>query len=339
MIRCFLITILLFSIATSTFAQTGKPIYLALVGDSITVGVDGNATQPLETYPYDKAIIDGKPQTNYAYHAVSPNGTVFAPGGYREAMVQILCGATFSGMPKNTIASHFHCDAAQHTLNYMDAAGQAHPIYFLGNTRPNPNGGYANNDAPGLTAFTYGQDGKTVAPYYANQGYTLCDSAQGCYLPISSLFSQPHMTVPKDAHIITVVMAGTNDILLGLDSFDQLKADLAFLITNTLPTYLNPNDNDNYLTTLVLPITPVAASGSCKMLYQGQCADVAYNAYIQKDLVSDIHKTHPDSSVQIVPETMKVEGYNHNVHPDLQNYAALGYNVAAALTKQLTQEA
>lgn len=53
MIRCFLITILLFSIATSTFSQTGNPIYLALVGDSITVGVDGNATQPLETYPYE----------------------------------------------------------------------------------------------------------------------------------------------------------------------------------------------------------------------------------------------------------------------------------------------
>jgi len=56
------------------------------------------------------------------------------------------------------------------------------------------------------------------------------------------------------------------------------------------------------------------------MLYQGQCADVAYNTYIQKDLVSDIHKTHPDISVQIVPETMKVDGCNHNV----RNYAALG---------------
>ena len=97
------IAILFLSIVTSTFAQTGNPIYVALVGDSITVGVDGNATTPLETYHYEQAIIDGKPQANYAYHAVSPNGTVFAPGGYREALVQILCGATFSGMPKNNI--------------------------------------------------------------------------------------------------------------------------------------------------------------------------------------------------------------------------------------------
>ncbi|WP_298775027.1 hypothetical protein [uncultured Shewanella sp.] len=355
--------LLIGSLTHLTALASTSPYYIASIGDSITAGVDGNNQQSLDNYTYSNAIIQGKLKAKQTYQSLFVSNTTFAPGGYREALVQLMCdpylsitfttdptapAQTVNNDPSTSIASHFQCDARSKKIHYIDRNNQLHAIKFLGNTTPNPFGTNPNNQAaPGIDYFTDTQatdsNGKTItvkAPYFANQGYTLCNSTHNCPFPIASLFQQAKTPLPDKANIFAITLAGTNDIMLGFDTFNELKSDLLHFITRTLPANLNPNST-NTLFHIVSPITPVTNSGACKMFTKDGCADLTYNRYIQNKNVSpsapslthDVLINDPKSHISIAGSIIPVLGYNNNVHPDLQNYLYLGYNIANVLVK------
>lgn len=355
--------LLMGSLTHLTAIASTSPYYIASIGDSITVGVNGNNQQSLDNYTYSNAMIQGKPKAEQIYQSLFVGKTAFAPGGYREALVQLMCdpylsitfttdptvtAQTVNNDPSTSIASHFQCDAKSKQIHFIDTDNHLHAIKFLGNTRSNPFGGNANNQsAPGINYFTDTQatdsNGKTItvkAPYFANQGYTLCNSTHNCPFPVASLFQQAKTPLPNKATIFAITLAGTNDIMLGFDTFNELKSDLLHFINLTLPANLSPN-NTNTLFHIVSPITPVTNSGACKMFTADGCADISYNRYIQnKDfsttspsLTHDVLLNDPKAHISIAEPMIPVLGYENNVHPDLQNYLYLGYNIASALVK------
>ncbi|WP_299495418.1 hypothetical protein [uncultured Shewanella sp.] len=347
----------------SAFADT-KPYYITAIGDSITVGVDGNDNQQIkDQYTYSSAIIQGKNKVNQQYQTRFFGNTAFAPGGYREALIQLMCDPnlsinvaeqTINNNPATSIASHFQCNTSLKNISFIDKKNQLHLIKFLGNTHSNPLGGDPNNQAPGIDFFTATQAPdsnkkiKTInAPYFANQGYTLCDNTHNCQLPITSLFQQAKTPIPDQADIFTITLAGTNDIMIGFDTFDELKSDLLHFITSTLPMNFNPKNANNQLYHIVSPIPPVANSGACKMFTTDGCADITYNRYIQNEnlsssspsLTQDVLLNNPNAHISIAQPIIPVTGYKNNVHPDIQNYLYLGYNIANALVKNFQMAA
>ncbi|MCL1125262.1 hypothetical protein [Shewanella surugensis] len=128
--------------------------------------------------------------------------------------------------------------------------------------------------------------------------------------------------------------------MIGFDTFGDLKNDLKHLINITLPQYLNPQQN-NTLYHIVSPITPVANSGSCKMITPDGCADITYNRYIlntskslsNPSLTQDILTYNADTHISIAQPNIPVNDYHYNVHPDIENYLYLGYNITNALLR------